>query len=97
MILVSPRSQMSTHTVGVHEAKTHLSDLLRRVERGETVAITRRGRVVAELSAPEPASKPDIFSAPLRGKWTVPDDETFERDLVRPDPDIERMFYGESE
>lgn len=36
-------------TVGAFEAKTHLSALLDRVERGEEVLITRRGRSVAKL------------------------------------------------
>lgn len=37
--------------VGVHEAKTHLSRLLERVEAGEEVVIDRRGRPVARLTA----------------------------------------------
>jgi prevent-host-death family protein len=36
-------------TVGAFEAKTHLSALLDRVERGEEVTITRRGLPVAKL------------------------------------------------
>ena len=32
------------------EAKTHWGDLLREAEAGETIAITRRGKVVAHLS-----------------------------------------------
>lgn len=39
--------------VGVFEAKTHLSALLERVERGERVTITRRGTPVAVLVPPE--------------------------------------------
>jgi prevent-host-death family protein len=35
--------------VGVHEAKTHLSELLRRVMGGEEVVITRSGSPVAKL------------------------------------------------
>jgi prevent-host-death family protein len=35
--------------VSVHEAKTHLSRLLRQVESGGTVVITRSGRPVARL------------------------------------------------
>jgi len=33
----------------VHEAKTHLSKLLERVERGEEIEIARNGEVVAKL------------------------------------------------
>lgn len=36
-------------TVGSFEAKTHLAQLLERVERGEEITITRRGRPVARL------------------------------------------------
>jgi prevent-host-death family protein len=36
-------------TVGVHEAKTHLSKLLQRVAAGETIVITRAGKRMAEL------------------------------------------------
>jgi prevent-host-death family protein len=37
-------------TVNVYEAKTHLSKLLERVERGETIVIARAGTPVAVLS-----------------------------------------------
>jgi prevent-host-death family protein len=36
-------------TVGTSEAKTHLSTLLERVERGEEITITRHGKPVARL------------------------------------------------
>jgi prevent-host-death family protein len=36
-------------TMNVHEAKTHLSKLLERVEAGEEVVIARAGRPVARL------------------------------------------------
>ena len=35
--------------VGAYEAKTHLSRLLERVEKGERFIITKHGRPVAEL------------------------------------------------
>lgn len=35
--------------IGVHEAKTHFSDLLRRVVGGEEIVITRSGEAVAKL------------------------------------------------
>ena len=40
---------MSNLSVNVHEAKTHLSRLLERVEAGEEVVIARAGRPVARL------------------------------------------------
>lgn len=36
-------------TVGSFEAKTKLAELLDRVESGETITITRRGKAVAKL------------------------------------------------
>ena len=36
-------------TVNVHEAKTHLSRLLKQVEAGEEVTIARNGKPVARL------------------------------------------------
>lgn len=39
-----------TH-IGSFEAKTHLPALLTRVEKGEEIIITRRGKAVARLSA----------------------------------------------
>jgi prevent-host-death family protein len=43
--------------VGAFEAKTHFAQLLQRVERGEEITITRRGRAVARLVPA--AAKPD--------------------------------------
>ena len=40
---------MSEARVNVHEAKTHLSRLLERVEGGEEVVIARAGRPIARL------------------------------------------------
>lgn len=49
---------ISGHTrvmeVSVAEAKNHLSELLRSVEQGEQVVITRNGKPVAQLVAPPP-------------------------------------------
>ena len=44
-------------SVGAYEAKTHLSALLARVERGETVTITRHGQPIAKL-VPVDVSRP---------------------------------------
>ena len=38
-------------TVNVHEAKTHLSKLLARVEAGEEIVIARSGKPIALLKA----------------------------------------------
>lgn len=44
--------------VSVAEAKAKLSELLKQVEAGEKVTITRRGKPVAVLSAPEKVYQP---------------------------------------
>lgn len=40
---------MSNQSIGLFEAKTHLSELINRVERGEEVVITRHNKAVAKL------------------------------------------------
>ena len=40
--------------VAAHEAKAHLSELLDRVEKGEEILITRRGKPVARISRAGP-------------------------------------------
>jgi prevent-host-death family protein len=42
-------SQPNSNTVGAYEAKTHLSELLEKVEAGEEIVITKHGSPVAKL------------------------------------------------
>lgn len=58
-------------TVGVHEAKTHLSRLLRRVSAGEEIVIARGGKPVARLVPVE--WRPRVLGRD-RGLFEVPDD-----------------------
>jgi prevent-host-death family protein len=61
-----------TKSVGVHEAKTHLSRLLEDVAAGEEVVITRRGEQVARLV---PVRRPKIRRLGIdRGRFVVPED-----------------------
>lgn len=46
---------MKTIEVGTFEAKNRLSELLSKAARGQRILITRRGRGVAMLCAPESA------------------------------------------
>jgi prevent-host-death family protein len=46
-------------SVGTYEVKGNLSKLLERVERGERITTTRRGKPVAVL-APRPAEQPGV-------------------------------------
>jgi prevent-host-death family protein len=43
-----------SQSIGVFEAKNHFSEILERVQRGETVTITKHGKPVAQI-APPPA------------------------------------------
>jgi prevent-host-death family protein len=47
--------------VNVHEAKTHLSRLLRRVAAGEEIVIQRAGKPVARLVPYTPKATPRIL------------------------------------
>lgn len=61
-----------TKSVGVHEAKTHLSRLLEDVAAGEEVVITRRGEAVASLI---PAPRPSVRHLGIdRGRFVIPED-----------------------
>jgi prevent-host-death family protein len=63
-------------SVSVHEAKTHLSRLLREIEAGREVEITRRNRVVARIVPPAPPAQGRRIGA-LKGKVSI-DDRFFE-------------------
>ncbi len=51
---------MSTQTLGLFEAKTHLSELVARVESGDDVIITRHNRPVARIVPYEPVRAVDL-------------------------------------
>ncbi|MBB3085585.1 type II toxin-antitoxin system Phd/YefM family antitoxin [Geodermatophilus sabuli] len=76
-----------TTSVGVHEAKTHLSRLLERVAAGEEVEITNRGRVVARLVGPVRRRPNFGFD---RGRVWIADD--FDDPLPA---DLQRAIEGE--
>lgn len=58
---------MTTYTeVGAYEAKTHLSDFLRKVKAGAVIRITQRGEHVADLVPPETKDKRDAARAATR-------------------------------
>jgi prevent-host-death family protein len=47
-------------TVNIHEAKTHLSKLLRRVMSGEEIVIAKAGKPIAILSPVDPIPQPRV-------------------------------------
>lgn len=69
----------------IREARQKLSHLLKAVEQGEDVEITRRGRVVARLTRPETRQRQKVSRAAerqaLRDK--LPAARTSSADLIR--------------
>jgi prevent-host-death family protein len=61
--------------VNMHEAKTHLSKLVERVERGEEIVISRAGKPAAKL-VPIPTGKRKL--GVWKGKVQMPSDEEWE-------------------
>ncbi len=60
-------------SVDIHEARTHLSRLIERVEAGEEIVIARAGRPAARLVPIESAHKP-VRTGGLRIAGGVPGD-----------------------
>ncbi len=60
--------------LNVHEAKTHLSELLERVENGEEIVIARAGRPIAKLSGYVPPPLQPRKLGTMRNKVWVADD-----------------------
>jgi len=74
--------------VNMHEAKTHLSKLVERVEGGEEIVISRAGKPAAKL-VPIDRPRPDKrVLGTLRGKIELPSDEEW----AEMDREIERDF-----
>jgi prevent-host-death family protein len=59
-------------TFNIHEAKTHLSRLIRAVQSGEEVVIARGGEPVVRLVRVEPVGKRVLGMD--KGSFRVPDD-----------------------
>lgn len=71
-------------TVNIHEAKTHLSKLLERIEAGETITIARAGRPIADLI---PHRRADIVWGALKGQIAYDD-----ADFMGEDPETLTLF-----
>lgn len=79
------------NTVNVQEAKTRLSELLRRVESGEHIIIARAGRAIARLEPVEPVRR--SLSVPLLG--SLPPIDAAE--LLRPLPEEELREWEDNQ
>lgn len=71
--------------VNMHEAKTHLSRLVGRVESGEEIVIDRAGKPVAKLV---PVGRGPRKLGGWEGRMAVPSDEEWEQ----MDREIEQLF-----
>ena len=77
-------------TVNMHEAKTHLSKLVARVEGGEQIVITRAGKPAAKLVPVAQARPGRRKLGGWEGKvWMVSDEE-----MEKVDKEIAEEFYG---
>jgi prevent-host-death family protein len=73
--------------INIHQAKTHLSQLIEKVVAGEDIIIAKAGKPVAKLVAHKEKLKPRKAGS-LKGKLFVSDDFDDE------DKQIQEMFYG---
>jgi len=71
-------------TVNIHDAKTHLSQLLARVENGETITIARAGKPVADLV---PHARADVVFGELAGRFRYDADHFDDTDS-----DLNKLF-----
>jgi len=60
--------------VNVHQAKTHLSQLLQEVEQGQEVVIARSGVPIARLVAWQAPAQPVAAPGAMRGQIQLADD-----------------------
>jgi prevent-host-death family protein len=69
--------------VSVAQAKAHLSEILDRVEAGESVTITRRGKAVARLSGIQTPKKPIDFEALRKLRESQPMSDRSAAEIIR--------------
>lgn len=74
--------------IAVAEAKAQLAELIRRVEAGEEIELTRYGRPVARLTAAERTGNKLIGC--MKGQFQLPDD------IGAGDAEVARLFGNSS-
>ncbi len=72
----------------IHDAKTHLSHLVERALAGEDVIIARAGTPLVRLTPVEFDNRPRQGGQLHAKLWIA-------EDFDAPDPEIEKLFYGE--
>ena len=81
---------MATTIVNTHEAKSRLSELIRRVQEGGEVVVARNGQPVAKIIAwppPRPERRPGTWAGKVK----------YHGDIVGPDEDVIAMFSESAE
>ncbi len=74
---------MST-PVNVHQAKTHFSKLLARVQAGEEIIIAKAGRPIAKIVPIQPEKKPREPGTAKGKIWIAPDfDEPLPEEILK--------------
>ena len=76
---------MATTIVNTHEAKSRLSELIRKVQKGGEVIVARNGQPVAKIIAwppPRPERRPGVWAGRVR----------YHGDIVESDEDVVAMF-----
>jgi prevent-host-death family protein len=87
MPTTSNRSRRSRTFVGAFQAKTHFSQLLERIAKGEEITITKHDRPVARLVPAERPSRERVAALfrqmdALRQSLPKPKDKTSLKDLI---------------
>lgn len=82
--MAAPKRAKKKTEYNVHEAKTQLSRLLARAEKGETITIARANRPVARLV---PLPQPRKWGTEKGKIWIAPDFDA-------PMPEFEDLFYN---
>ena len=83
---------MAETVVNIHAAKTQLSQLVARAEKGERITIARAGKPVAQLV---PASKPKRRRLPPDDPLLRLDEWGFDGPVGKlTDTEIDRIVYG---
>lgn len=69
--------------VTLSEAKAKLSELVKRVERGEVITVTRHGKPVLELRDPNIAAKRKALYGSMKGQiWMADDWDETPKDIL---------------
>jgi prevent-host-death family protein len=76
-------------TINIHEAKTHLSQLVDAAAKGEPFIIAKAGKPMVKVVPVDAPATPRRLGF-MRGAFTVPDDfDTMDQE------EIEKLFYGD--